>query len=292
MLPSEIIQKIRRIEIRTKRLVDDVFGGEYHSTFKGRGMEFSEVREYLPGDDVRTIDWNVTARTGHPHVKKYVEERELTIMLLVDASSSLHFGSGERSKGEVAAEICALLAFSAIRNNDRVGLIIFTDVVEKYIPPRKGRNHVLRVIRELLYFRPQHEGTDISAALEFLRRVMRKRCVAFLVSDFFASGYERALMIVSKRHDLIAISIIDRREMEMAPVGLVELEDLETGESVLADTSDARGRRAYGLMAASRAARRQSLFRSIDVDEIEIAAGASYVDPLVRFFHMRERRYR
>lgn len=292
MLPSEIIQKIRRIEIRTKRLVEDVFGGEYHSTFKGRGMEFSEVREYLPGDDIRTIDWNVTARTGHPYVKKYVEERELTIMLVVDASSSLLFGSREQSKGEVAAEICALLAFSAIRNNDRVGLIIFTDRVEKYVPPRKGRKHVLRVIRELLYFRPEHMGTDIGAALEFLRRVLRKRCVAFVVSDFLAEGYERALMVVSKRHDVIAVSITDRREMELAPVGLVEFEDLETGDALLADTHDAAYRRAYGLEAVSRAVERQHLFRSIDVDEIEISAGASYVEPLVRFFHMRERRYR
>jgi len=230
---QEIIKRVRRIEIRTNRLVNESLAGEYHSVFKGRGMEFDEVREYALGDDVRNIDWNVTSRMGHPYVKKYVEERELTVMLVVDASASGDFGTVQRTKREVAAEVCALLAFSAIRNNDRVGLLIFTDREEKYIPPRKGRNHVLRVIREVLTTRPKGKGTNLTLALESLSRGIRRRSVAFVVSDFLDAGFEKALRIANQKHDLIAIALSDPRERELPPVGILELEDAESGASML-----------------------------------------------------------
>ncbi|NUO81345.1 DUF58 domain-containing protein, partial [candidate division KSB1 bacterium] len=235
MIPKEILKKVRRLEIQTRALVNDVFSGEYHSVFKGRGMAFAEVREYVLGDDVRNIDWNVTARTGHPFVKVFDEERELTVMLLVDVSSSGEFGTHEQMKGDIAAEICALLAFSAIKNNDKVGLIIFTDRIEKFVPPKKGRTHVLRVLREVLYHKPEGHGTNITTALEYLNRVIRRKAVVFLVSDFLSEGYEKALRVAGKRHDLVAIPITDPRETEIPNVGLVELEDAETGEVHLLD---------------------------------------------------------
>ena len=238
MIPAEILRKVKRIEIRTRHLVNTVFSGEYHSVFKGQGVAFAEVREYQPGDDIRTIDWNVTARMGHPFVKVFDEERELTVMLMVDASASGDFGTVEQMKGEIGVELCALLAFSAIQNNDRVGLIIFTDEVEAFIPPKKGKKHVLRVIRELLYFRPTRRGTDIGAALDYLNRVTRRKSVVFLVSDFVASGYERALRVAGRRHDLVAVALQDPRETALPDVGIVELEDAETGEEILVDTSD------------------------------------------------------
>jgi uncharacterized protein (DUF58 family) len=225
MIPKEILKKIRRLQIVTNRVVSDVFAGEYLSVFKGRGMEFNEVREYQPGDEERDIDWNVTARMGRPFVKKFVEERELTVMLLVDASASSRFGTRDRFKSELAAELCAVLAFSAIRNKDRVGLVIFTDRIEKFVPPGKGSRHVLRVIREVLYFRPQGRGTDISLALDYLNRVIRRRSVVFLVSDFLAAGFERALRVSARRHDLVALLVRDPREEELPPAGLVRLED-------------------------------------------------------------------
>ncbi|OGG54308.1 MAG: hypothetical protein A3F84_14765 [Candidatus Handelsmanbacteria bacterium RIFCSPLOWO2_12_FULL_64_10] len=292
MIPKEILKKVRQIELRTRHLVNTVFSGEYHSVFKGRGVEFAEVREYLPGDDVRTIDWNVTARMGHPFVKVFDEERELTVVLLVDASASGDFGTVARMKGEIGVEMCALLAFSAIQNNDRVGLIIFTDEVERFIPPKKGKKHVLRVIRELYYFQPKGRGTDIAAALDYLNRVTTRRSVVFLVSDFFASGYEAALKVANRRHDLVAVTISDPREVELPDVGIVEVEDAETGEEVLIDTSDVRARRRF--MNASEEARsaRQRLFRSVGVDRVDVRTDRPYIEPLMRFFEARAKRFR
>jgi uncharacterized protein (DUF58 family) len=290
MIPAEILRKVRQIQIRTRRTVNDVLAGQYSSVFKGRGMEFDEVRAYQVGDDVRTIDWNVTARTGHPYVKRFVEERELTVMLVVDVSASGAFGSTERLKNELAAELCALLAFSAIRNNDKVGLVLFTDRLELFVPPRKGKRHVLRVIRELLYFKPTGRRTDLAAALEYVSRVTTRRSVVFLVSDFIASGYERDLTLANRRHDLVAIAITDPRELELPPVGLVELVDGETGERCVVDTSSRRARRRYASAAQEQLERRRSVFRRLGVDSIEINAGAPYVPELIKFFRMRERR--
>ncbi|HHS12510.1 MAG TPA: DUF58 domain-containing protein, partial [bacterium] len=266
MIPREILKKVHRLEITTRGLVNDVFSGEYHSVFKGRGMEFSEVREYQVGDDIRTIDWNVTARYGKPFVKVFEEERELTVILMVDASSSGEFGSFDRMKGEIGVEICALLAFSAIKNNDKVGLIIFTDQVEKYIPPRKGKSHVLRVLRELLYFKPEDRMTDVGGALEFLNRVARRRSVVFLVSDFLSKDFERPLRIANKKHDLVAVHLVDPRETELPDVGYLELEDAETGERILVDTSDSHLRRLYAETSAEIMTRRDRLFKSMNVD--------------------------
>jgi uncharacterized protein (DUF58 family) len=291
MISKEILKKVRRIEIFTKNLVNSVFSGEYHSVFKGRGIEFSEVREYIPGDDVRTIDWNVTARAGQPYVKLFHEERELTILLLVDASSSGRFGTIRQLKQEVAAEIGALLAFSAIKNNDRVGLVLFTDSVEKYIPPKKGSKHVLRVIREMLSFEPENRGTDLNCGIEFIGRVIKRKCVIFLISDFLSAGYDKSLKVVNKKHDVIAVSLTDPREVTMPDVGIINLEDAETGEQILVDTSDARVRRAFEENAAGRLKQRDTLFRSIDMDTIPVTTGASYVDPLVRFFRKRANKF-
>lgn len=292
MLPKEIIRKVRRIEIRTKKLVNDVFSGEYHSIFKGRGMEFEEVREYQPGDDVRIIDWNVTARYGFPFVKKFKEERELTVMLLVDASSSGEFGTAMRMKGDIAAELCSVLAFSAIKNNDRVGMIIFTDRVEKYIPPKKGSSHVLRLIREVLYFKPQHHGTDINCSLEFLGRVIKRRSVVFLVSDFLSSGYEKMLNIANKKHDLVAIKILDPRETQLPNVGFIELEDTETGEQIIIDTKSVEVRKDFQDYALREQSKLDKGFRSIDLDHISISTDRSYVEPLMAFFKVRAKRFR
>ncbi len=290
MIPRELVKKIRRIQISTNHAVNDVLAGEYQSVFKGRGMEFEEVREYLPGDEIRTIDWNVTARFGHPYVKRFVEERELTVMLLVDLSPSGRFGSVDQLKNEVAAELCALLAFSAIKNNDKVGLIIFTDRVEKFIPPQKGTEHVLRVIRELLYFKPSEGSTDIGQALAYLGRITTKRTVAFLVSDFLNSGFEKPLRVVSKRHDLIAVTITDPREVSLPNIGIVELEDAETGETLLLDTRGETQRKEYEKYALGRTRELEKFFRSADVDQIHIRTDRPYVQPLVKFFRQRERR--
>jgi len=292
MIPKEILKKVKRIEIQTRGLVNDVFSGEYHSVFKGRGMEFSEVREYLPGDDIRTIDWNVTARMGHPFVKIFEEERELTVMLVVDVSSSSAFGTVAQMKSEIAAEICALLAFSAIKNNDKVGLIIFSEGIEKFVAPKKGKSHVLRVIREVLYHQPQGSQTDIGQAQEYLSKVSRRRSVVFLISDFLSSGYEKALQIANKRHDIGAISLTDPRELELPDVGFIELEDAETGETWLLDTADEGTRRAFSKRAQQSRSSRQKLFRSMNVAQVELNTRASYVDPRIRFFKMRAKRYR
>lgn len=299
---QELLKKVRRIEIRTSRFVNDVFAGEYESTFKGRGMEFAEVREYQPGDDIRTIDWNVTARMRRPYVKRHNEERELTVMLMVDTSSSVAFGT-QQLKGDLAAEICALLAFSAIKNNDKVGLILFGDQVEKYVPPKKGRTHVLRIVRDLLEFLDELEGqlqagahrrlTDISAALEHLNRITRRHSVVFLLSDFKSAGFETALRISHRRHDVIAITITDPWEREIPALGwYVELEDAETGEQFMLNTRDLRslGGIAGGVQETEDALDR--LFTSIKMDRVNVVTGQPYVDELSRVFKERAKRMR
>jgi len=291
-VPKEILDKVHRIEIQAGRLVDDLFAGEYHSVFKGHGMEFAEVREYQPGDDVRAIDWNVTARAGSkPFIKIFDEARELTVILVVDASASGAFGSGARMKGEVAVEISALLAFSAIRNNDRVGLLIFTDEVEVFVPPKKGRRHVLRVIRELLYHRPRGRRTSIATALETLDRVVRRHAVVFVISDFIDEGYERALQRASRRHDVIAVSIEDPREGSLPDVGFLALHDAESGQQLVIDSSDEAVRQAFARRWQIAVTRRTRIFRRLAVDEVRIdAASGDYVEPLARFFKGRMHR--
>ncbi len=290
MIPKDIIKKIRAIHIRTNHVVNDMFAGEYESAFRGRGMEFEEVREYSPGDDVRDIDWNVTARFGHPFVKVYREERELTIMLLVDVSSSCLFGTQRQLKQELAAEIASVLAFAATKSNDKVGLIVFSDHVEKFIPPKKGKNHVWRVIGEVLQHRPAAAQTDISGALTFLNRVCRRKAVAFCISDFIAQQYEQALRVTNRKHDLVAVAITDPRELELPAAGFVELQDAETGDVLLVDTADKNVRAGYRLLAQKNLRERFDLFRATGVDTIDIRTDVSYIDPIMKFFRMREKR--
>ncbi len=292
MIPKEILKKVRQIELRTRYLVNDVFSGEYHSVFKGQGMEFAEVREYQYGDDVRTVDWNVTARYNHPYVKVHEEERELNVMLAVDASRSGQFGSGDKFKSEVAAEICALLAFSAIKNNDKVGLLIFTDEVEKYIPPRKGKAHVLRVIREVLYFKPASNHTNIRTGLEYLLRGLKRRSIVFVVSDFDDTGFYHPLNILNQKHDVIAIRTIDQRENELPDVGLIKLQDAETGAEIWVDTGNKKFRQQYQEKMADKHQEFLEQTKRMNVDSIQINVTESYVDPLIKFFKMRERRFR
>jgi uncharacterized protein (DUF58 family) len=292
VIPREILKKVRRIELSTRGLVNEVFSGEYHSVFKGQGMTFAEVREYQYGDDIRSIDWNVTARTGTPFVKVFEEERELTVMLVVDVSASGNFGSRERFKGEVAVELSAVLAFSAIKNNDKIGLILFSDRVEKFVPARKGRRHVLRVLRELLFHRPEGRGTDIGAALQYLSRVTRRRAVVFLVSDFMSAGFSHPLSVVGRRHDLVAIRMSDPREAQLPPVGFVELEDPETGERLVVDTSDRGLREAFQRRVEDDRKTMDRIFRRAQVDVIDVETGRPYVEPLMRFFRQRMRRFR
>ncbi|OGS20082.1 MAG: hypothetical protein A2252_08625 [Elusimicrobia bacterium RIFOXYA2_FULL_39_19] len=292
MIPKEILKQIKRIQIRAGRLVNDVFAGQYSSVFKGQGMEFSEVREYQPGDEVRSIDWNVTARYGHPYVKKFTEERELTIMLLVDMSASEHFGTQDKTKSEIAAEIASILAFSAVKNNDKVGMIIFTDTVEKYIPPKKTITHILRIISEILYYKPRQKGTNIKQALEYLYKVQKKRATVFLISDFLDAGYEHALRVAAKKHDLVALSISDRRE-ENIPAGcFLDITDSETGARITIDARDKGKVEAYAKEVLSRRKKREETFSKSKVDYIQINAETSYIKPLLKFFYMRERRYR
>ena len=292
MIPREILKQVRLLEITTRGLVNDVFSGEYHSVFKGRGMSFAEVREYRYGDDIRGIDWNVTARTGSPHVKVFEEERELTLMLVVDVSASAHFGTRERMKSELAAELCGVLAFSAIKNNDKVGLILFSDRIEHFVPPRKGRRHALRVLRELLYRPAEGTGTDIAGALEYLARVTRRRAVAFLVSDFLAEGYERALSVAARRHDLVAVRVGDAREAAIPAMGFVEFEDPETGRRVVVNTSGRAFRERFGEGRAAVRARVDEVFRRSKVDSIDVTTGVPYERALRRFFEERGRRVR
>jgi uncharacterized protein (DUF58 family) len=285
-----VLRQVRRIEIRTRHLVSDVFGGEYHSVFKGRGMEFAEVREYTPGDEIRSIDWNVTARLGHPYVKLYREERELTVILLVDQSASEAFGTQRRLKSELAAEVGALLALSAVTNNDRVGLVLFTDRVEHTVPPAKGRRHVLRVVREILYRPPQGRGTNLALALDHLSRTQKRRAVVFLLSDFFASGYERSLTVASRRHDVVALRLRDPREERLPSVGLVALRDLETDRTSLVDTSDPGVRRAFAQRVADRERTFAAAVRRARVDSVDLWTASDVVLPLAGFFRKRMKR--
>ena len=291
MIPKQIFQKVRQIEITTSRLVTDVFAGQYHSVFKGRGIEFDEAREYLIGDDIRTIDWNVTARTGALHIKKYVEERELTVMILVDFSRSCQFASVNQLKSKLAAEIAAVLAFAAIRNNDKIGMVAFTDHVEKFIAPRKGVRHVLRVIREMLYFSPKGFATNITKALEYLNKLKIRRAVLFVVSDFFdRHEFKKALSIANKRHDVVAITLNDPREKDLPECGLLELEDAETGEFTTVDSSDKRVRYKYGQDARDRLRNREMLFASAGIDHIDVSTETSYTKELKKFFITRRSR--
>ena len=294
MISRELAKKIRYIQIYTSKAVNDVLAGEYHSVFKGQGMEFDEVRGYQPGDDIKTIDWNVTARTGDPYVKRYVEEREITVFFLVDLSKSGNFGSHKKLKNEIAAEFCALLAFSAIKNNDKVGLIVFTDTIELFIPPAKGTSHVLRLIRELLFFKPgkmrEKAGTDIALALNYLGRVLHKRGVVFLISDFLDQNFEKPLRVLARRHDLIAATVSDPRELALPDVGLLEIQDAETGETTVIDTGSKTVRNRYSSLAEEKNKELADLFQSIGVDHIQLFTDRDYILDLVKFFRRRMRK--
>ena len=290
MNEKEVLQKIQRIEILTDRLVKTVFAGEYESVFKGQGITFEEVREYQAGDEIRTIDWNVTARMGQTYIKKYVEERELVLMLVVDMSASTRFGSISETKAEIAAEIAALLAFSAIKNNDKVGLICFTDTVEHFVAPRKGRRHVLRVVRDIIRFQPKQPGTNIETALAFVDRVLTPNSVVFLISDFKDTGYEKQLRLSSQRHALVAITLQDKREEELPNVGLIELIDAESGETLVIDTRAEEARHCYREINQRTDAERRQMFRANQVDSIHIRTDEPYVKPLIRFFRQRAAR--
>ena len=297
-ISSKILEKVRQVEIKTNRLVDDTLSGHYHSVFKGRGMDFDEVREYVPGDDVRTIDWNVTARTGRTFVKKFTEERELTIMLLIDVSASGEFGSSAQSKREVMAELGSVLAFSAVRNNDKVGLILFTDDAELYIPPGKGRSHILRVIREILFFQPEGKNTDLVAALDFANQVIKRRAVTFLISDFCLPGdfsdsledFRPKLQITNRHHDMVAVSVNDPREWELPDIGLLTIEDSETGEQVELDTTRADIRNGFSQLANQRREELRRTIHSSGVDFLELSTDKPYLPVLLNFFSSRERR--
>ena len=291
MIPRQILQKVKRIEIRTRGLVNDLFGGEYHSVFKGRGMTFSEVREYQPGDDIRLIDWNVTARTGSPFIKIFEEERELTVYLLVDISASGEFGSGQQLKREIGAEIAAVLGFSAIKNNDKVGLILFSDEIEKYVVPKKGKSHVLRVVRELLYTVPERTGTSLKNALDYLLKAAKRKSVVFIISDFLDQEYWSSLKVVNRKHDVIGIHLYDPAETNMPDMGLAKVEDPETGESFWVDTSskDAQDRLRKEIQTRQEKFKKDA--QKIGFDMIPIATDQDYVEPLMSFFRMREKRY-
>ena len=290
MIPRDVFQKIRSIQIRSSHKVDELLAGSWNSAFKGRGIEFEEVRPYQPGDDVRAIDWNVTARSDQPFIKLFREEREMSVQLLVDLSPSLEFGSQGRTKRELVAELGATLAMSATRNNDRVGLTLFSDDVEKAIPPRKGTKHVLRIIRELLYCQPVGQGTNISSAIEHLNRTSRRRSVAFLVSDFQDHGFESQLKVARKRHDLIPIIVSDPREFDIPNVGLVRLRDSETGETILLDTASRRNRATYQQLCTEANDHRDAMFRRLKMQPIRLSTDSDIVEPLRRFFHLREER--
>ena len=288
--PAEILQKIRGLEIKTRALVETAFAGDYHSVFKGRGMNFEEVREYQPGDEIRTIDWNVTARLGSPFVKKFTEERELTVMLIVDVSASGSFGSTSQSKRELAAEVACLLAFSAIRNNDKVGLLLFSDRLELFIAPKKGRSHTLRIIREILFFDPVGRGTNPAAALDHLNKIVTRRAVVFFISDFQAEDFSRALAVTARRHDLIAIRIQDERESVLPPVGIITLEDAETGDQIEINAADSNVRRQFAQLAQAQLTETIRVLRQNRIDRIELRTGDDYLPALRSFFKQRERR--
>ncbi len=287
---SDLLKKVREIQIVSRKVVNELLGGEYKSVFKGRGMEFDEVREYQPGDEVRTIDWNVTARTGKPFVKRFIEEREQSLFFLVDMSASGTFGSHKKTKNEIASELCGLLAFSAIKNNDKVGLIIFTDQVELYIPPDKGQLHVLHIIREILSFEPQRKGTCIACAIDYLGKMVKKKCVTFLISDFQDSDYEKPLKLAALHYDLIAITITDPRELELPNAGLVALTDSETGECMLVDTASASARKKFSTAARARHLEIKDSLTRLNIDQIDIHTDRDYMRDIIRFFQTRERR--
>lgn len=289
-MPREIIRQIRRLQLQARRAVEDLLGGEYHSVFKGTGIAFEEVREYQPGDDIRAIDWNVTARMGHPFIKRFIEERELTVVLLVDCSGSNQFGTQLQQKREVAAELAAVIAFSAISNNDKVGLVQFTDRVERFVPPRKGTRHVLRIIRDVLFYQPRHRGTSLREGLDYLNRVLHRRAIVFVLSDFLDSGFEKSFKRTGRRHDLIAIRITDPREESLPPVGLLELEDAESGQRVVVDTGSKAVRDTFALQARKRREAMRQLSRSAGVDLVDVTTDGGHLDALVRFFKVRERR--
>lgn len=289
METAELLKRVRTIEIKTKGLSNQIFSGEYHSAFKGRGMAFSEVREYFPGDDIRAIDWNVTARHNHPYIKIFEEERELTTMLVVDVSASESFGTTTQLKRNMITEICAVLSFSAIQNNDKVGVIFFSDQIEKFIPPKKGRKHILRIIRELIEFRPEHKGTNISEALRYFNNVIKKRSIAFLISDFMDDGFAQSLNIANRKHDMVALRIYDKREEEIPNVGLVKFRDAETGHTQWVNTSNDDIRTSYKIRAQKEAARLRNDFRRAGVDYTSIATDQSYVQPLMQLFKKREK---
>ncbi len=291
MIPKELFKKIRRIEIRTKGLVNNVFGGEYHSAFKGRGIEFSEVRPYQFGDDIRSIDWNVTARTGETFVKIFEEEREQTLVLIVDISGSEDFGTQNKFKREIAAEICAILGFSAIKNNDKVGLLLFSDQVELFVPPKKGRRHVLRLIRDLFAHEPRSHGTSLAVALNHVLHVLHRRSIVLIVSDFFDADFEKPLRLVSQRHDTVAIHLQDHREQELPMLGLVDLTDPETGETLVLDTYSRNARRRFAEHAEQQRAALATLFQRARVDNVPIHTDKDYVEPLIRFFRHRAKTY-
>jgi len=295
METTELLKKVRKIEIKTRGLSNQIFSGEYHSAFKGRGMAFSEVREYQPGDDIRTIDWNVTARFNHPYIKVFEEERELTVMLLVDVSASENFGTQKQLKKDVLTEICAVLAFSAIQNNDKTGIIFFSDRIEKFIPPKKGKSHILRIIRELINFTPEGKGTDIEMALKYFTNVIKKKCITFLISDFIDEKFtgenkngSDALKIANKKHDLVALRLNDKRESELPNVGLIRILDAETGKLKWVDTADAKIRQQYSKTSAKRDARLKDMFTRSGVDSTTISTSESYIKPLMNLFKKRE----
>ncbi len=289
-VPREVLRQVKLIELRTRGLVNTLFSGEYQAVFKGQGMEFAEVREYAPGDEYRTIDWNVSARMGHPYVKKYTEERELTVMFAVDLSGSEQFGTRGRFKAELAAEVAAVLAMAAIKNNDRVGLLSFTDRIEEFVPPKKGRRHALRLIRDLLAFKPSGVGTDLSVALDYLGRILRHRAIVFLISDFIDDDFEKSLKVISRRHDIVAVTVSDPSELAIPDVGYLELIDAETDNRVVLDSGNRFVREQFESMANEEEVRLRRLFRRLSIDRIEIQTDRSYVKPLIEFFRARERK--
>jgi uncharacterized protein (DUF58 family) len=292
MLPREVLRQIRRLQLRARRAVEDLLGGEYHSVFKGSGIAFEEVRAYQPGDDIRAIDWNVTARMGQPFIKRFIEERELTVVLAVDCSASQVFGTRAQLKREVAAELAAVLAFSAVSNNDRVGLVQLTDRVEHFVPPRKGIRHVLRLIRDVLFYEPARRGTSLREGLDYLNRVLHRRAIVFLLSDFLDTGFDRAFKRTGRRHDLIAVRISDPAEEELPAVGLVQLEDAESGARLLLDSNSPAVRSAYAAAAAERREALRRLAHSASTDLIEVSTDGNHLDALIHFFRVRERRLR
>lgn len=287
MSTSALLKKVRKIEIKTKGLSNHIFAGEYHTAFKGKGMAFSEVREYQPGDDVRSIDWNVTARYNAPFVKVFEEEREMTVMLLIDVSASGNFGTNKQFKRELATELSAILAFSAINNNDKVGVIFFSDIIEEFIPPKKGKSHILRIIREVLAFEPKGKGTNIAGALEYFNSVIKKRSICFLLSDFMSSPFDKPLKIASKKHDLVALRIHDKREDSLPNIGLIPMQDAETEELIFVDTSSKKVREKFEKERKNKNEALKKLFPTCGVDLIDITTGNDYVKPLINFFKTR-----